>query len=199
MLCPAALGTLTHPCLGSSMIREGCWSPKGTEQWSGPHGTSEARVSPLPSWPLTSWIPLENRDQFPHTTAILPLTSGRYQNKAPQRRLLPNSKVASVVMGKGAGGSPVGGGLPGVSGLLKGQAWCRGSVLTGVLGDQKGQAPPHLLSLLCLSFFSCQRWVGRASLAVQGLRLHASYAGSIGSIPGQVTKIPHALWHGKKN
>ena len=31
-----------------------------------------------------------------------------------------------MVVGKGAGGSPVGGGLPGVSGLLKGQAWCGG-------------------------------------------------------------------------
>lgn len=75
---------LTCPCLGSSMIREGCWSPKGTQQWSGPHGTSETRFSPLPSWPLTSWTSLENRDQLPHTTAVLPLNSRRYQNKAPQ-------------------------------------------------------------------------------------------------------------------
>ena len=34
---------------------------------------------------------------------------------------------------------------------------------------------------------------------VQGLRLHASCAGDVGSIPGQGTKIPHASWCGPKN
>ena len=33
---------------------------------------------------------------------------------------------------------------------------------------------------------------------VQWLRLHASTAGGMGSIPGQGTKIPHALRHGQK-
>ena len=32
------------------------------------------------------------------------------------------------------------------------------------------------------------------SLAVQWLRLYASNAGGVGSIPGQGTKIPHAMW-----
>ena len=30
------------------------------------------------------------------------------------------------------------------------------------------------------------------------LRLHASNAGSMGLIPGQGTKIPHATWWGQK-
>ena len=34
------------------------------------------------------------------------------------------------------------------------------------------------------------------SLAVQGLRLHSSTAGDTGSIPGQGSKIPHALCRG---
>ena len=36
------------------------------------------------------------------------------------------------------------------------------------------------------------------SLAVQWLRLRASNAGGEGSIPGQGTKIPHAMWWGQK-
>ena len=36
------------------------------------------------------------------------------------------------------------------------------------------------------------------SLVVQWLRLHASKAVGIGSIPGQGTKIPHAVQHGGK-
>ena len=36
------------------------------------------------------------------------------------------------------------------------------------------------------------------SLAVQWLRLHASNAGGMSSIPGQGTKIPHAEGHGHK-
>ena len=36
------------------------------------------------------------------------------------------------------------------------------------------------------------------SLAVQWLRLRASTARGMGSIPGQGTKIPHATWHGQK-
>ena len=36
------------------------------------------------------------------------------------------------------------------------------------------------------------------SLVVQGLRLHASNAGVMGSIPGQGTKILHAEGHGHK-
>ena len=36
------------------------------------------------------------------------------------------------------------------------------------------------------------------SLEVQWLRLCASYAGSIGLIPGWGTKIPHTTWHSQK-
>ena len=36
------------------------------------------------------------------------------------------------------------------------------------------------------------------SLVVQWLRLRASNSGSMGSIPGQGTKIPHAVWHSQK-
>ena len=36
------------------------------------------------------------------------------------------------------------------------------------------------------------------SLAVQWLRLCASNAGAVGSIPPQGTKIPHAVLHGQK-
>ena len=37
------------------------------------------------------------------------------------------------------------------------------------------------------------------SLAVQGLRLHASTAGGAGLIPGRGIKIPHAARCGQKN
>ena len=37
-----------------------------------------------------------------------------------------------------------------------------------------------------------------ASLAVQWLRLRASNADCVGSIPGQGTKIPHATWHSQR-
>ena len=36
------------------------------------------------------------------------------------------------------------------------------------------------------------------SPAVQWLRLHASTAGSLGSIPSWGTKVSHAAWHGQK-
>ena len=39
---------------------------------------------------------------------------------------------------------------------------------------------------------------GGTSLAVQWLRLHAFIAGDTGLIPDQGTKIPHAMWCGKK-
>ena len=45
---------------------------------------------------------------------------------------------------------------------------------------------------LCISKFD------GTSLAVQWLGLHASNAGSVGSIPVPGTKIPHAAWHGQK-
>ena len=35
-------------------------------------------------------------------------------------------------------------------------------------------------------------------MVVQWLRLHPSNAGGAGSIPGQGTKIAHAVWHGQK-
>ena len=37
------------------------------------------------------------------------------------------------------------------------------------------------------------------SLAVQRLKLRTSNAGGAGLIPGQGTKIPHAVWRGQKN
>ena len=37
------------------------------------------------------------------------------------------------------------------------------------------------------------------SQVVQWLRLHASTAGGMGSIPGLGTKIPHAAWCGQKD
>ena len=42
------------------------------------------------------------------------------------------------------------------------------------------------------------RNLSRASLAVQWLRLCASNAGGTSLIPGQRTKIPHAVWLGQK-
>ena len=39
---------------------------------------------------------------------------------------------------------------------------------------------------------------GRTSLVVQRLGLSASKAGGSGSIPGQLTKIPHAVWYSQK-
>ena len=36
------------------------------------------------------------------------------------------------------------------------------------------------------------------SLVVKRLKLCASNAGGAGSIPGQGTMIPHAVWHGQK-
>ena len=41
----------------------------------------------------------------------------------------------------------------------------------------------------------CLKMEVGASLVVQWLRLHASTAGGMGSIPGRGTKIPHAAWH----
>ena len=37
------------------------------------------------------------------------------------------------------------------------------------------------------------------SLVVQWLRLHAANTQSVDLIPGQGTKIPHAVWHGQKD
>ena len=36
------------------------------------------------------------------------------------------------------------------------------------------------------------------SLAAQCLRVHAANKAGVGSIPGQGTKIPHAVWLGQK-
>ena len=35
-------------------------------------------------------------------------------------------------------------------------------------------------------------------LAAQWLRLHTSTAAGVGSVPGQGTKIPHAVWCGQE-
>ena len=40
--------------------------------------------------------------------------------------------------------------------------------------------------------------MGGTSLVVQWLRFHSSTAGSLGSIPGWGTKIPHAVWCSQK-
>ena len=40
--------------------------------------------------------------------------------------------------------------------------------------------------------------ISRDFLAVQWIRLCASNAGGVGSISGQGTKIPYALWHSQK-
>ena len=37
------------------------------------------------------------------------------------------------------------------------------------------------------------------SLTAQRLRLHAFSAGSMGLIPGQKTRIPHAVWYSQNN
>ena len=51
---------------------------------------------------------------------------------------------------------------------------------------------------MVLNIMTHQRNESRTSLAVQWLRLHASTAGGLGSIPGWVTKIPHAHGAAKK-
>ena len=45
--------------------------------------------------------------------------------------------------------------------------------------------------------FSKMKWIG-TYLVVQWLRLHASTARDVGSIPGWGTKIPHAMWCSQK-
>ena len=53
-------------------------------------------------------------------------------------------------------------------------------------------SPPPTHTVLSLS-----HRIG-TSLAVQGLRPHAFKVGDMGSIPGQETKIPQAMWHNQK-
>ena len=45
---------------------------------------------------------------------------------------------------------------------------------------------------------STQELCAGTSLVVRWLRLSAANAGSMGSIPGWRTKIPHAVWHDQK-
>ena len=47
-------------------------------------------------------------------------------------------------------------------------------------------------------FFYLENEPSETSLAVQWLRLHVAKAGDVGLILGWRTKIPHAMWHGKK-
>ena len=47
--------------------------------------------------------------------------------------------------------------------------------------------------------FALDKNIAGTSQVVQWLRLHASTAGSTGSIPGWGTKIPHAACMAKKN
>ena len=58
---------------------------------------------------------------------------------------------------------------------------------------------PYLTGSLKFNYFSCPQKtrITGTSLAVQGLRLHASNAEGMGLIPGQGTKIPHALRQGQ--
>ena len=44
----------------------------------------------------------------------------------------------------------------------------------------------------------CKKVKDRTSLVAQWLRLYASSAGSVGSVPGQGTEIPHAVQRGRK-
>ena len=53
-----------------------------------------------------------------------------------------------------------------------------------------------LLLLLC---YSLLKNASGTSVLFQWLRLHAPTAVGLGSIPGQGTKIPHAVWCGQKN
>ena len=50
-------------------------------------------------------------------------------------------------------------------------------------------------SLITNLFLKC---IPTTCLAVQWLRLRASNAGAVGSIPGRGTKIPRAAWCGRK-
>ena len=47
--------------------------------------------------------------------------------------------------------------------------------------------------------FLKKNFVRRLPLAVQWLRLSSSTAGDLGLIPGQGTRIPHAVWQKKKS
>ena len=51
-----------------------------------------------------------------------------------------------------------------------------------------------ILILLLELIFNSQHRIMGTFLVVQWLRLHASIAGGVGSVPRQETKIPHAVW-----
>ena len=66
-----------------------------------------------------------------------------------------------------------------------------------------GCSPGEVASRTSIRGTKIKTGVGRrryckASLEVQGLTLQVSIAGGTSSIPGQGTKIPHAMWHGPK-
>ena len=58
------------------------------------------------------------------------------------------------------------------------------------------------ITVLCLSYVLhsvlCSNIEPGTFLVVQWLRLHAPTLGGVGSIPGQGTKILHAVQHGQK-
>ena len=54
----------------------------------------------------------------------------------------------------------------------------------------------HIISYM-LRDRSIKKYFGTFGM-VQWLGLYASNAGVVGSIPGQRTKIPHAMWRGQK-
>ena len=60
----------------------------------------------------------------------------------------------------------------------------------------------YIYSFVCMKyshdkkFHLKESYLGN-SLEVQCLGLHTSTAGGMGLIPGQETKIPHAMWHGQ--
>ena len=58
------------------------------------------------------------------------------------------------------------------------------------LNDQKAQA-------LLMIYVHKNKLTG-TSLVVQYVRLLASQCRGMSSIPGRRTKIPHAIWHGRK-
>ena len=56
-----------------------------------------------------------------------------------------------------------------------------------------------IYSLQCtLKEYWLKIYASRTSLVVRWSRLCASTAEAVGSIPGQETKIPHAVWHSQK-
>ena len=54
------------------------------------------------------------------------------------------------------------------------------------------------LTVLIYIYVNIKLYLYRTSLLAQWLRLHASTAEGMGSVPSQGTKSPHAVWYGQK-